>query len=49
MAPVEAAVPAGDLPPGEGAAVAGLVGTYRKTLEPDELEARIPSRAARGE
>ena len=41
MGAVVAAVAAGDLTPSEGAAVAGLLETYRKTLETAELEERI--------
>ncbi len=35
------AVAAGDLTPSEGTAIAGLVETYRRTLESEELEGRI--------
>ena len=35
------AVAAGDLTPGEGTAIAGLVETYRRTLETQEIEARV--------
>lgn len=41
MGAVVTAVTAGDLTPSEGAAVAGLLETYRKTLETAELEERI--------
>ena len=36
-----AAVAAGNLTPSEGTAIAGLVETYRRTLETQEIEARI--------
>jgi len=35
------AVAEGDLTPGEGAHIMGLVETYRRTLETSELEARV--------
>ena len=35
------AVAAGELTPSEGTAIAGLVDTYRRTLETQEFEARI--------
>ena len=35
------AVAAGDLTPSEGTAIAGLVETYRRTLETQEIEARV--------
>lgn len=41
LAAVVAAVAEGDLTPCEGAAVAGLLETYRKTLETADLESRI--------
>lgn len=41
MAAVVEAVAAGDLTPGEAQTVAGVVETYRKTLETAELEARV--------
>ena len=47
MAAVLDATAAGDLTPGEGAAVAALVEQYRKTLELTELEARIAALQAR--
>jgi hypothetical protein len=41
IARVVQAVATGDLSPDEGAGVAGLIETFRKTLETQELEARI--------
>ncbi len=41
MARVVQAVATGELSPDEGACVAGLIETFRKTLETQELEARI--------
>lgn len=41
LAAIVAAVAEGDLTPGEGAQVAGLVEIYRRALETSELEARI--------
>lgn len=38
---VLSAVAGGDITPGEGAAVMGLIETYRKTLETSEIEARV--------
>lgn len=38
---VLSAVAGGEVTPSEGAAVMGLIETYRKTLETTELEARI--------
>lgn len=41
MADVVKAVAAGELTPSEGTAIAGLVEAYRRSLEMQELEARI--------
>ena len=41
MAGIVRAVADGDLTPSEGATVAGLVETFRKTLETEDLERRI--------
>ena len=41
MAAVVAEVAQGNLTPGEGAQMAGLIETYRRTLETSELEARV--------
>ncbi len=38
---VPAAVADGDLTPGEGAQVMGLVDTFRRTLETSEMERRL--------
>ena len=42
------AVAGGDLTPGEGTAVAGLVETFRRTLETEEIESRIKALEAKG-
>jgi len=41
MGAILASVASGDLTPGEGSAIAGLVEGYRKALETTELEARM--------
>ena len=41
MGVILAGVASGDLTPGEGSAIAGLVEGYRKALETTELEARL--------
>jgi hypothetical protein len=41
MGAILAGVASGDLTPGEGSAIAGLVEAYRKALETTELETRI--------
>jgi hypothetical protein len=41
MAAVVSAMASGDITPSEAAAVAGVVETYRRTLETNELERRI--------
>jgi hypothetical protein len=41
MGAILAGVASGDLTPGEGSAIAGLVEGYRKALETTELEARM--------
>jgi hypothetical protein len=41
MGAILAGVASGDLTPGEGSAIAGLVEGYRKALETTELEARL--------
>ena len=41
MGAILASVASGDLTPGEGSAIAGLVEGYRKALETTELEARL--------
>ena len=41
MGAILAGVASGDLTPGEGSAIAGLVEGYRKALETAELEVRI--------
>jgi hypothetical protein len=41
MGAILASVASGDLTPGEGSAIAGLVEGYRKALETTEFEARI--------
>jgi hypothetical protein len=41
MASIVGAVAAGDLTPGEGGALAGLVETYRRALETEDLERRV--------
>ena len=41
MGAILAGVARGDLTPGEGSAIAGLVEGYRKALETTELETRI--------
>jgi hypothetical protein len=41
MGAILAGVASGDLTPGEGSAIAGLVDAYRKAFETTELEARL--------
>jgi hypothetical protein len=41
MGAILAGVASGDLTPGEGSAIAGLVEGYRKALETTELEQRL--------
>ncbi len=47
MAALVAAVAAGDLTPTEGSALAGMVETFRRTLETTELERRLAALEAR--
>ena len=47
MADVIGAVAAGELTPAQGVAVAGLVETFRRTLELSEIEARLSALEAR--
>lgn len=47
MAAVVAQAAAGDITPGEAAAMAGLIEAYRKTLETTDLEARIAALEAK--
>ena len=49
MGAILAGVASGDLTPGEGIAIAGLVEGYRKALETTELEARLKALEERQE
>ncbi|MGE5548416.1 MAG: DUF5681 domain-containing protein [Solirubrobacterales bacterium] len=49
MAAVVAAMAAGDITPSEAAAVAGVVETYRRTVETADIERRIAELEARQE
>jgi len=47
MGAILASVASGDLTPGEGSAIAGLVEGYRKALETTEVEARLKALEAK--